>query len=68
LALYEHSCGTSKRIVIHTPMLVGGVVAQIVHVYLCQSFLLGSTQNAFLREGFDEFGQYGDDVYSHVIC
>ena len=45
LALHYHAGEPAEGVVVHAAVLVGGVVAQVVHVYFNQSFLLGARQD-----------------------
>ena len=66
LALYEHASSSTEGVVVHTPVFVGSVVSEVVDMYFCQSFLLGSSEDGLFGEGLYEFGQDSDDVYAHL--
>ena len=66
LALHHHSRRAAERVVVHTAVLVGGVVAQIVQMYFHQSFLLCACKDRGVDKPVEHFGQHCDNVYSHI--
>ena len=64
-ALHHHAGETSIGIVVDAPPFVGGIVAQVVQVYLCQTFFLGTGEYRLMDEALEHFWQDGDDIYSH---
>ena len=66
LTLHHHACRPAIGVVIHAAPLVKCVVAQVVQAYLGQSLLLGTCQDGFVNKALQHFGQYGNDIYSHV--
>ena len=66
LALHHHSGKATIGIVIHAPPLVERVVAQVVQLDFCQSFLLCPSQDAFMHESLYHLGQHSDNIYSHL--
>ena len=65
LALHHHSRKATKGIVVHAAMLVGGIVAQVVHVDFNEALLLSTGQNGRTDKALQHFGQHGDNIYTH---
>jgi hypothetical protein len=51
-ALDYHARKSPEGVIVYASELVGGVVAQVVQVYLCQSFFLRPCQDGFVYESF----------------
>ena len=65
LTLYHHTGLAAVGIVIDAAPFVGGIVAQIMDVYLCQALTLGTSQNACRDKALKHLRQYGYNIYSH---
>ena len=67
-ALHHHTGKAAERVIVHSAPLVGGVVAQVVEVYLHQSLALCPSKYTLIEKTFNEFGQDGYDVYAHFVA
>ena len=63
--LHYHTSLAAKRVVVNLAVLVVGIVAQVVDMYLDEALLLGAQQNRLVDETFQHFWQNSDDVNSH---
>ena len=66
IASHPPSAKAAERIVIDAPPTVGAIIAQIMDVDFHQSFLLSPAHDTFVGEVLQQFGQYGNDIYSHI--
>ena len=65
LTLHDHAGASPVGIIVDATPFVERIVAQVVEVYLGQTFLLGPGQYRFVDEALEHLGQHGDDVYAH---
>ena len=62
---HDHTCFSTERIVIHLPVFVEGVIAQIVNHYFNKTFALGPFENRFVERRYQQFGHDGQNVNTH---
>ena len=62
---HHHACFAAERVVVHLPVPVERVVAQVVHGDFHQPFLLCPLEDRFVQRRYEQFGNDGYDVYSH---
>ena len=68
LTLHDHTRKASVGIIVHTAVLVGGVVAQVVDMYVHEPLALGPGQNGHIDKAFQHLRQDCDNIYSHNVA